>query len=264
MKEKNSFIFYYDWYDIFEPLSDEQKGLLLSKILGYVKDGKEDDIDDLALKISFNVIRNALNRDGEKYKVKCLKNAENGKKGGRPKKQPLDEDTEKSERLLKKAKKADNDNDTDNDTDNDNDNDNDTDNDNDADNDTDNDTNDNINNKSTSSFSAKKACVYSDDFLVFWKEYPKKVGKGAAFKAWRKSGLNSVDEENILSALKWQKKSEQWKLSNGRFIPNPTTYINQRRWEDEPCDIGDFDITDPSGYNECEDLPDYILEGDYL
>jgi hypothetical protein len=36
-----------------------------------------------------------------------------------------------------------------------------------------------------------------------------------------------------LFALQWQKDSQQWYESGGKYIPNPTTYINQARWEDE-------------------------------
>ena len=28
-------------------------------------------------------------------------------------------------------------------------------------------------------------------------------------------------------------KSTDWTKDNGQFIPYPTTYLNQRRWEDE-------------------------------
>ena len=53
----------------------------------------------------------------------------------------------------------------------------------------------------------------------------------------------------MLSAIDTQKKSDQWKKDNGQFIPNPTTWLNQRRWEDE--------LPKPSGgfaYNtDCEE-----------
>ena len=81
MGKKKSFIFYYDWWDIFEPLSDEQKGVLISKIFRFVKEGEETDIDDLALKISFNVIRNTINRDVEKYEKICIERTKSAKKG---------------------------------------------------------------------------------------------------------------------------------------------------------------------------------------
>ena len=70
-----------------------------------------------------------------------------------------------------------------------------------------------------------------DGFHEFWNFYPKKVGKDAAHKAWKKQKPN-VDD--VLQALIWQKESSQWFKNNGAFIPNPATYINEGRWKDEP------------------------------
>jgi hypothetical protein len=72
--------------------------------------------------------------------------------------------------------------------------------------------------------------VLDDGFEEFWQAYPKKVGKEAARKSWTKSKLN-VDQ--VLNALEWQKESDQWQKSDGQFIPNPATYLNQGRWLDE-------------------------------
>jgi hypothetical protein len=69
-----------------------------------------------------------------------------------------------------------------------------------------------------------------DGFEQFWQTYPKKVGREAARKSWIKSKLN-VDD--VLKALEWQKESDQWQKSDGQFIPNPATYLNQGRWQDE-------------------------------
>lgn len=71
---------------------------------------------------------------------------------------------------------------------------------------------------------------YSDAFISFWSAYPNKTGKGAAYKSWQKE---KPDINIVLEALKWQTKQEQWTKDKGQFIPYPTTYLNQRRWEDE-------------------------------
>ena len=75
--------------------------------------------------------------------------------------------------------------------------------------------------------------TYTSDFEIFWAEYPNKTGKGGAFKIWKRDKLKS-ELQLILNALKWQTVSDKWKEENGRFIPHPSTYLNQRRWEDEP------------------------------
>ena len=72
---------------------------------------------------------------------------------------------------------------------------------------------------------------YSKSFLSFWEVYPRKVGKGEAFKVWKKVKLPALT--SIVEAVEAQIKSSQWKKENGRFIPNPATWLNQRRWEDE-------------------------------
>ena len=67
-------------------------------------------------------------------------------------------------------------------------------------------------------------------FDVFWSAYPKKVGKEAARKAFAKVGV-SVDV--LVNAVEQQKLSAQWQRDNGQYIPNPATWLNQGRWEDE-------------------------------
>lgn len=69
-----------------------------------------------------------------------------------------------------------------------------------------------------------------DAFDVFWAAYPRKVGKGEARKAF---GKVKVPLEVLVNALEAQKLSDQWKKDGGRYIPNPATWLNQGRWEDE-------------------------------
>jgi len=75
---------------------------------------------------------------------------------------------------------------------------------------------------------SKPLSEYSDDFLSFWKEYPNKTGKGKAYERWCK---RSPPIDRVLQSLSWQKLSRKW---IGGFVPNPETYLNQKRWEDEP------------------------------
>lgn len=71
----------------------------------------------------------------------------------------------------------------------------------------------------------------SDEFDVFWKAYPRKVGKDKALIAWNKKKPNL---DAVLNALSWQKLSDGWIKDNGQYIPHPTTYLNEGRWQDEP------------------------------
>ena len=66
-------------------------------------------------------------------------------------------------------------------------------------------------------------------FADFWEAYPKKVGKGAAETSWKKLKPKLAD---VLTAIESQSASDQWRKDGGQFIPNPATWLNQRRWED--------------------------------
>lgn len=74
--------------------------------------------------------------------------------------------------------------------------------------------------------------VLDDGFEEFWNNYPKKVGKEAARKAWEKYKSNFTLDA-VLLALDWQIESDQWRRNDGQFIPNPATYLNQGRWQDQ-------------------------------
>lgn len=86
---------------------------------------------------------------------------------------------------------------------------------------------------------------YSDDFLKFWELYPSKTGKGAAWKSWKKQ---KPPIEKVKQALEWQINSQKWQEG---FIPNPTTYLNQRRWEDE--NSPNLAIIRPKTHRDLED-----------
>jgi deoxyribodipyrimidine photolyase len=67
----------------------------------------------------------------------------------------------------------------------------------------------------------------TDSFTEFWNKYPKKVGKDKALSAWKKKSPKLND---VLFALTWQIESQQWQKG---YIPNPATYLNEGRWQDE-------------------------------
>jgi hypothetical protein len=83
---------------------------------------------------------------------------------------------------------------------------------------------------------ANPPSAYSQEFLLFWQAYPTgcrgKAGKGAAYKSWQRQKLNKHLPEVIAALAKW-KKSDQWTKDFGAYIPNPATWLNQKRWEDE-------------------------------
>lgn len=78
---------------------------------------------------------------------------------------------------------------------------------------------------------APKGAKRSDaEFEIFWNAYPTKVGKQPARKAFDKV---KVPVETLVAAIERQKCSSQWSKNGGQYIPNPATWLNQCRWEDE-------------------------------
>jgi predicted transcriptional regulator len=67
-------------------------------------------------------------------------------------------------------------------------------------------------------------------FDEFWSIYPRKVGKKPAMKSWKTQGCYK-DIEQILEDVK-NRAEYQWKGKDQQFVPHPSTFINQRRWED--------------------------------
>lgn len=74
---------------------------------------------------------------------------------------------------------------------------------------------------------------YIQWFDKFWDEYPRKVSKKKAKSIFLKICKNEETLQEMLTAISIQKQSEQWQKNNGQFIPYPTSWLNQERWEDE-------------------------------
>lgn len=72
-----------------------------------------------------------------------------------------------------------------------------------------------------------------DGFADFWEQYPKKVAKPAAEKAWRKVKPSRQLLADLMAGLGRQKASADWQKDGGRFIPHPASWLNGRRWDDE-------------------------------
>lgn len=74
-------------------------------------------------------------------------------------------------------------------------------------------------------------------FEIFWKEYPNKTAKKKALESWMRifGKVSEVDDmaRVIIEGLERAKKSQQWAKDGGKFIPHPTTWLNQERWGDE-------------------------------
>lgn len=200
--EKKAFVLYHDIRTPLELLTDEQRGRLFTAILNYSEFGALPEFDG-ALMMAFAFIRMSLDRDAAAWEEKRAKRAEAGRNGGLAKvanasNASIAKQNKQSQANLAVPVLV------------------------------------NVNgsapvpvNSMTASPSAR---AKSDGFDQFWEAYPKKVGKEAARKAFKQV---KAPLESLLTAIERQKCGNQWTTENGRFIPNPVTWLNQGRWQDE-------------------------------
>lgn len=69
-------------------------------------------------------------------------------------------------------------------------------------------------------------------FDQFWSAYPRKVAKPEAMKAWLKLKPDAELAGKIIAGVEAAKQSRDWTKDDGQFIPHPSTFLNQHRWED--------------------------------
>lgn len=69
-----------------------------------------------------------------------------------------------------------------------------------------------------------------DLFEQFWKIYPRKIGKGAARSAFEKASTKE-NPATILQVAEAYANSSS--LPDLQFIPHPSTWLNQERWNDD-------------------------------
>jgi len=74
--------------------------------------------------------------------------------------------------------------------------------------------------------------TYSDsEFDSFWSNYPKKVDKGAAVRAFKKALKTSPAPEIIEGAKRY---AEDPNLPDKQFVKNPATWLNAEAWNNGP------------------------------
>lgn len=83
---------------------------------------------------------------------------------------------------------------------------------------------------------------YSDGFLIFWKVYPRKVGKQAAWKEWqqaiKRTSVETIQEAVVVFAgSPWGKSEYCW---------HPRTWLSQGHWDDDRTEWERSGSADPS------------------
>ena len=194
------FCCYHSYRRSCEKLTDQELGRLFRSLLEYSETGETQELAGRE-SIAFDFIAADIDRAKEAYEAKCKSAAENGRKGGRPQKSDgFSEKPKKADGFFENPKK--------------------------------------LNKEKEEEKEEGKEDSYNPQtpFGRFWDAYPKKVGKIDAERAFKKV---KVPIDKLLSAIETQKRSDQWQKQGGQFIPNPATWLNQGRWDDqvEPCQV---------------------------
>jgi hypothetical protein len=68
-----------------------------------------------------------------------------------------------------------------------------------------------------------------EKFNKFWSLYPRKIAKVSAGRSWKRLSIKDINE--IFDV--YYDHLIRWKYKDIQYIPHASTWINQRRWEDE-------------------------------
>lgn len=82
--------------------------------------------------------------------------------------------------------------------------------------------------------SRQRLLIVADGFDEFWGEWPKKVAKKEAQKAWNEIGPDAALRARIKAAVAWQRNQPGWLKDGGQYVPNAATWLRAERWDDEP------------------------------
>lgn len=75
--------------------------------------------------------------------------------------------------------------------------------------------------------------AFTERFDRFWSAYPRKEGKAKALQIWKREKLDQIADKILADLHARLNDPGQWKGKDQKFIPHGSTYINQRRWEDQ-------------------------------
>lgn len=230
----NSFILYTEQWPAISLLNDVQRSNLMQAIFALHGACPMPELDDIT-KAIFLLMKPRFEGNRDRYATKCEANRENGKKGGRPRKnenRTVNSENPKTERFLDENPKTLTDSYTDSDSDPD--------------------------FKSPppptggqgggeAAFAhgeekptprAQVETSYPDmAFVQYLDAYPpEKRDEGAAWQAWltlsRAKQLPGLTK--LLAAITAWEASEQWQKDNGKFIPLASSFLSKRRFLDTP------------------------------
>ena len=78
---------------------------------------------------------------------------------------------------------------------------------------------------------ASAVVIMRDSFDEFWRLYPRKQSRATAAKKW--TTMPPLERRRAIEALPTHVAMWQHEGRGTALIPHPTTWLNQRRWEDD-------------------------------
>lgn len=75
--------------------------------------------------------------------------------------------------------------------------------------------------------------IWETQFNEFYNNYPKKLKKQDVKKWFKKNKPSNELFSSMMYSLEQFRASKEWQKDGGQYIPHPSTWLNQKRWEDE-------------------------------
>ena len=190
---------FYDWVKVTEELNDQEKGRLIDAIVLYATGGDWQERIKGNERYLFPAFREQINRNESISKARAAAGAIGGTANTSKDKQTKANESKPKQTEAKSPKEKEKEKEKENKKEND-----------------------------------IRAREEAERFDRFWMAYPRKENKQKALAAFQKLHPDEATFTAMLAAIERQKATEQWQEDGGRFIPHPTTWLNGRRWEDEP------------------------------
>lgn len=109
----------------------------------------------------------------------------------------------------------------------------------------------------SSSKSSKENNKRKNRFTEFWAIYPKKVAPTPCQKKWQAKKLDDIADEIIADITERIKNDVHWLAG---YVPNSTTYLNQRLWEGEIQRPDKRNSIDPNDWEEDDSEPEQPMQ----
>lgn len=194
--EKKGFKLYNNYIEQFEKLDDRSAGQLIKAIFAYVNGKELPEISDIGADMAFSFICSQLDRDKIAYDEKCEINRRNSKLGGRPKKTENQTVQEKPNGFQKnRSVSADTQEPTEQP-------------------------------ETPETLSTRRTLNYSKPFEQFWEIYPRKDGKGDAYKKYQARLKDGYSEQELYVAAMNYRAQIQAQHTEKRYTKLGRTFLS--------------------------------------